>query len=100
MKIMISQPMNGKSEDQIREERQSIIKDLEERGYEIVDTIFKEEVDKTYLSAPLYYLSKSIDTMGKVNTVYFMKGWESARGCKIEHEIALQYGLEIIEDYR
>jgi hypothetical protein len=34
--------------------------------------------------------------MSECTTVYFAKGWENARGCKIEHEVALQYGMEII----
>ena len=31
------------------------------------------------------------------NAVYFCKGWENARGCKIEHMCAEVYGLKIIE---
>ena len=27
--------------------------------------------------------------------VFFMKGWEKARGCKIEHQIAVEYGKEV-----
>ncbi len=34
--------------------------------------------------------------MAHCNVVYFAKGWENARGCKIEHEVALQYGLDIL----
>ena len=34
--------------------------------------------------------------MTKKQTAYFCKGWENARGCKIEHEAAKAYGLEII----
>jgi hypothetical protein len=36
--------------------------------------------------------------MSLCNVAYFAKGWEKARGCKIEHEIALKYGIEIIEE--
>ena len=25
-----------------------------------------------------------------------MKGWEKARGCKIEHQVAVEYGKEIM----
>ena len=38
----------------------------------------------------------SIAIMAKCNAVYFCRGWETARGCKIEHEIAKNYGLSII----
>ena len=46
---------------------------------------------------PLFYLAKSIDAMSKVDAVIFMKGWENARGCKIEHEIAVRYNKFIKE---
>ena len=34
--------------------------------------------------------------MSRCNAVYFCKGWENARGCKIEHDAAVAYGLKII----
>lgn len=30
------------------------------------------------------------------HAVYFCKGWENARGCRIEHDIAVAYGLEAL----
>lgn len=98
MKVMISQPMNGKTEVQIRKEREKIAKELEERGYEIVDTIFAEETPKDCDSA-IWYLAKSIDAISKVDAVMFMNGWQNARGCKIEHEICKQYGKLTMYEY-
>ena len=94
MKIMISQPMNGKSEEQIREERETIVKGMKEEGLEIIDTIFTEEAPKD-IDTAIYYLAKSIETIGKVDAVYFMRGWEKARGCKIEHQVAVEYGKKL-----
>ena len=48
------------------------------------------------VNKPLHFLSASIEVMSKCHAVYFCKGWENARGCKIEHEVAKAYGLEII----
>lgn len=95
MKIMISQPMNGKTEEQIRNERASLVKELEEKGYEVIDTIFAEKTPEG--DARLYYLAKSIEAMSKVDAIIFMPGWEKARGCKIEHEIAVKYNKFIKE---
>ena len=91
MKIMISQPMNGKTEAQIRKERAELVKELEEQGHEVIDTIFAKETPKDCDTA-IYYLSKSIEAIGKVDGVVFMKGWEQARGCRIENQVALAYG--------
>lgn len=98
MKIMISQPMNGKTEEQIRKEREKIVSKLEKMCWEVVDTIFAEESPKDCDTA-LYYLSKSIEAIGKVDAVMFMNGWQKARGCKIEHEICQQYGKDTMYEY-
>lgn len=94
-KVMISQPMNGKTNEQIREERKNIVSSLESQGYEVVDTIINEVPPKNTDEA-IYYLSKSIEFIGQVDCVYFMKGWEKARGCKIEHQVAIEYGKDVV----
>lgn len=93
MKIMISQPMNGKTNEQIREEREELVKRLREEGFEVVDTIFENAPADEDVA--IYMLSQSIRYIGKVDTLYFMKGWEKARGCKIEHEVAVEYGKQV-----
>ena len=93
MKIMISQPMKGKTNEQIREERAELITRLQEEGLEVVDTVFENA--PTDEDIAIYMLSQSIRYIGKVDAVYFMKGWEKARGCKIEHEVAVQYGKQV-----
>lgn len=60
----------------------------------VVDTIINEEPPKNADEA-IYYLAKSIEFIGQVDTVYFMKGWEKERGCKIEHQVAVEYGKDI-----
>lgn len=42
-KAMLSQPMAGKSDQEIRETREHAIRALEEMGYEIVNTLFTDE---------------------------------------------------------
>lgn len=95
MKVMISQPMNGKTEEQIKEERKELIKAIEGNGDEVINTIFEEESPKD-CDIAIYYLAKSIEAIGKVDRVVFMKGWKRARGCVIEHLVAVKYNKEII----
>ena len=102
-KIMISQPMHGVSEVIILETRDRFFQFAEKEGLEVVNTYFQDEwyseeamTKRGIVQIPLYFLAKSIESMSLCHKVYFAKGWENARGCKIEHEIAVQYGLEII----
>ena len=45
---------------------------------------------------PLCFLAKSLENMSLCHAAFFCEGWENARGCKIEHEAAVAYGLDII----
>lgn len=93
---MISQPMKGKSEEQIRNERKDVARQLELEGHEVIDTIFADE-PPTEADKALFYLSKSIEAMSKVEAIVFIAGWQDARGCRIEHEIALKYNKYVKE---
>lgn len=42
---------------------------------------------------PLCFLAKSLENMSLCHAAYFCKGWENARGCRIEHDAAVAYGL-------
>lgn len=98
-KAMISQPMAGKTKEQIISERETAVRYLNNNGYEVIDTVF--DFSDASLNVfgvrvkPVYYLSQAIREMSMCDLVYFCKGWKEARGCKIEHDIAKQYGLEI-----
>ena len=94
-KVMISQPMRGKTNEQIRNERHEMKSILEEEGLQVIDNIIEEDAPKN-IDEAIYYLSKSIEFIGQVDIVVFMKGWEKARGCRIEHQVAVEYGKEIV----
>lgn len=94
-KIMISQPMRGKTIEQIRKERIHAIDLLESKGYMVINSIVSGKIPKDVDEA-IYNLSRAIRIMSRVDGVFFMKGWEQARGCRIEHEVATLYGKEIM----
>lgn len=103
MKAMLSQPMAGKSEEEIRATREKAIKALEKRNYEIINTLFTDEwyssdkmKERGVVQIPLCFLAKSLENMSLCHAVYFCKGWEQARGCRIEHDAAVAYGLTIL----
>ena len=103
MKAMLSQPMAGKSEEEIKATREKAIKVLEEKGYEIVNTLFTDEwysdehmKERGVVQIPLCFLAKSLEKMSLCNAVYFCTGWVQTRGCRLEHEAAVAYGLTVI----
>ena len=103
MKAMLSQPMAGKTDEEIIATRENAISTLKEKGYEIVNTLFTDEWYKReamekrgVVQIPLCFLAKSIENMSLCHAAYFCKGWENARGCRIEHDVAKAYGLTIL----
>ena len=100
---MLSQPMAGKTDKEIIETRERAMSELREKGYEIVNTLFtdewysRENMEKRgVVQIPLCFLAKSLENMSLCHAAYFCKGWENARGCRIEHEAAKAYGLTIL----
>ena len=68
MKAMLSQPMAGKSEEEIKATRKQAIKVLEEKGYEIVNTLFTDKwysdehmKERGVVQIPLCFLAKSLE---------------------------------------
>lgn len=90
MKVMISQPMNGLTDEEIKAVREEVIKVINP-GWKVLNTLFDVEFDN-----PIYYLAKSIEKLAEADVVIFVPGWEKARGCKIEYEIAKAYGKFIL----
>jgi len=102
-KIMISQPIADQSIGEIADARSAAIEKAFGMGYEVIDEVLSDKFysemsseGDTIICTPLRLLAKDLETMSKCNAVYFCKGWERMRGCRIEHEAAIAYGLNII----
>lgn len=98
---MISMPMNGLSEEEVAQKYLQVKEYLESLEYAVVNTLFDQVSDSDLAAvgianAPVWYLAKSLNQMSRCDTVYFCKGWRAARGCKIEHEVAKQYGITML----
>ena len=93
--IFISQPMGGRSDDEINAERRRVIEIARQQFGEV-------DVLETFFSnfgpaaKPLDYLARSIEFLAKADVAIFAPGWQDARGCRIEHDAAVAYGLEVL----
>lgn len=96
-KLFISQPMRNKTDEEILKEREQAIeiaKNCLDDEIEVVDSFFQ---NAPYDAKPLWFLGKSIELLSGADIAYFADGWKDARGCRIEHECAKEYGIQIIE---
>lgn len=95
MKIMISQPMNGRNEEEIKRERKEIIEKFNKMHIEVIDTYFEEEAPEN-CNQGVYYLAKSIEAMKDIDALFMCKNWQLARGCRIENQVAKEYEIKIL----
>ena len=72
-KVMISQPMAGKTNLEISEVRKKATQYLEDKGFEVVNTFFKEGFDRMIdvqsFDKSIYFLAKSIEKMSDRKSV-------------------------------
>lgn len=96
-KVFISQPMRGRTQDEILNERNQIIKEIKDMigNHDVLDTYFDDFGPGV---KPLHYLAKSLWMLADADCAYFAPGWQDARGCRIEHDSAVAYGIEVLKD--
>lgn len=96
-KVFVSQPMRDRSDKEIETERKDIVA-LVKKQYgedvELLDTFFK---GAPHDAAPLWFLGKSIQMLGRADIVVFAPGWDKYRGCRTEHFVCEQYGIDYLE---
>lgn len=96
-KLFISQPMKGKTDEVIKEERQQAIREAEQmlgEPAEVIDSFFEGAPAD---AKPLWFLGKSLELLAQADIAYFAEGWQNARGCRIEHTCAQEYGIPVVE---
>ena len=95
-KLFISQPMQGRSEEEVLQERaRAIAKATAMVGeVEALETFFEDDLSKK----PLDYLADSLHYLARADIAFFIGDWKQYRGCLIEYECAKAYGIAIIEE--
>ena len=107
--IFISQPMSGKSEEEILATRQKEIEKIHQLfdadGVEIniiasyIDDAtrkhFKEHVSDN-INWDIFWLSQSLERLAMADMIWLCDGWEYSKGCNVELECAIQYGVSVV----
>lgn len=101
MKVFISQPMKDRTFDEIEIERNVMIHVIgcvyPDEEIEVIDSLFSDEdVQEGETVGALWFLGESIKAMDKADLVVMAVNWQHARGCQIEHEIAVDYDKRVI----
>ena len=95
-KVFISIPMKDRRHEDIINDQHKALEEACKVLNEPCEMIESCKVEYTKLK-PLECLAESLKLLANADIAVFAKGWESARGCKIEHICAKEYGLKMIE---
>lgn len=101
MKIYISQPMKGKSDELVAAERKLIIervKSMYGDDVEILDSLFNDYNTSHIKHPSVAFLGRSLEVLAQADVAFFSSGWKSARDCRIEYDVARLYGVKISGD--
>lgn len=94
VRVFISQPMKWRSDAEILATRQRALDKVQDRlgkEVELIESFFQAAPTD---AKPLWFLGKSLQVMSQADLVFFVEGWQNMRGCRIEHQCAVDYGIE------
>ena len=101
MKIFVSQPMNGRDEEEVLLEREvyanAFIKKqgiLMNTSDVVIDNYHKPNAPAN--ASRLWYLSDSLKQMSEADVVIFVPGWRKAKGCKVEMMCCKLYDIPYV----
>ena len=100
MRVFVSQPMRGYSEAEIESAREEALQTL--AAYlgvprDELSDIPKASPERVSSLTPVECLGASVKSMARADYVVFAKGWDDARGCRVEHLVAVEYGIPRLE---
>lgn len=107
MNIFISQPMTGYTEDEIYTNRTKEINKIKHNdNWDTRDANFitsyineksQKEVKDVFSESDIdiVLLAISIRKLADADVIWMSNGWEESKGCKIEHAVAVAYGIPV-----
>lgn len=98
---VISQPMKGIDPDKVTSQRKKAEAAVRAAGYEPIDTVYEEDfkydVDNNDVVNPaLWHMGLALMRLSKAHAIYMCNGWDTTRGCRMEHQAAVAFGVDIM----
>ena len=98
MKICISQPMNGLTDEEILKRREFNINMIKIQLPEYVDVEFIDSFTKPdeLIGNRVKMLGHSIMLLADADVCIFLPGWMESKGCLTEFDVCKRYGIKTI----
>ena len=98
---VISQPMKGIDPDKVKLQREKAEAAVRLAGYEPIDSIYSDNfkydvADETVINPALWHMGLALARLSRAHAIYMCDGWGAARGCRMEHQAAVAFGVEVM----
>lgn len=98
---VISQPMKGIDPDKVTSQREKAEAAVRAAGYEPIDTVYEEDFkydvnNNNVVNPALWHIGLALMRLSKAHVIYMCDGWDTARGCLMEHQAAVAFGVDIM----
>lgn len=102
MRLFISIPMNGRTDEEVFAEIEQIKKVFNDyisetapdESVEFVNTFIQDEAPDECIAKPVWYLGESIKILSTCDAILKAPNSHKSRGCHIEQQVAKTYGLD------
>lgn len=98
---VISQPMKGIDPDKVTSQREKAEAAVRAAGYEPIDTIYEEDFkynvnSDDVINPALWHMGLALMRLSKAHVIYMCDGWDATRGCRMEHQAAIAFGVDVM----
>lgn len=97
IRVFISQPMTGRTDEEITAQRAKALIQVAKRYPDClvleIDSFNKGALNN---SDPITELGHCVSLMTDADVAVFCDGWGDSKGCNVEHEVAVQYDIPYI----
>ncbi len=94
-KAYVSLPITGQDIEAVKARAKAAAQYLTEKGFEPVTPFDVSPNDEATYSE---HMGNDIKALMDCDTVLFLRGWESSKGCQLERQAAMIYGKEMMHD--
>lgn len=95
MKVFLSLPTDGTSEEEIELTRSKMVKEIKKLHPGSNVAVLNPYKEGASEDISLLFLGDAIQTLNNVDAAYFTNDWKYARGCSIIYQVCEAYGIPV-----
>ena len=98
-RMFVSVPMAGRERREILQDIFDVTEAYRKKTGDdsVTEWVHNLDCDADPDDGPLWYLGNAIIKLGTCDGIVMCPGWKDTRGCRIEHQVACEYDIDIFD---